>query len=214
MISELAAHVAYSIPERWKTQPKSVLADHHACQQCRKARAWFRMLAVSHRRESTFPLWIAERWQWGPSRWPYFWCELPYDSELDCGVRAHLATEALLTCGVRALQAQVALRLTSVVLDEYRSRWERHKSCTDWIEQGLAYHEAVAVLDHSSRTVDLWDPDTNSLLDVRAGQVYRGVVGLRIPDIEEGAWTWQGVHISSNAWQLTDGDITRMTCEA
>lgn len=203
MISEQERQGDVSLPEAWVERPFSMVSLHAQCMECLKARAWFRTLAVSHRTDSVFPLWILERWPWGPSYWPFYWCALPGVRELDCGVRSHLAAAALRGCGVDALQAQVALYLTPSILSEYEARWQGRGCSTDWIAPGLGYHEVVAILDASARTFRLWDPNTNAYLDLARRPAFRGVASVRIPELNDGRWTCGRFQMRLRVWHMT-----------
>jgi hypothetical protein len=186
----------------WRDRPVSVLRGHEAgC--CRAARAWVRAMELSRASGGSGPLWITDRYPWGPSAWPLHWCEAVRSRQLDCGALASLAREAFSARGRVGLPAQLVLGVPKGTTSHWAARWEAAGCRTDWIVGDLAYHEACAVLEGTG--VRVWDPSRGAWLDPGGtGQVR--VVAVRIAPAGRspvpGGLRWGTVRIGPGAWQV------------
>lgn len=201
-------------------RPVSVLAMHSGhC--CKVVRAWFRTLARSMvALHPGPPMWIRERWEWGPTSWPVYWCDLAKRDKLDCGALAALAREAYLALGDEVRPAQLLERFDTTSIENWRSLWGAEAE--QWTFGDLAYHEAVALLaapetrrlekeaPASLIRVNIWDPtdlhwvegnSTTGLGSLVALRVCAGQ-GLAKEHSELGDFRWNGVCLRSSVWTV------------
>lgn len=147
------------------------------------------------------PRWIAERWRWGPGRWPTTWCEAVRGTELDCGALAHLAEVALHEAGQSVVRVQLIERHSVEQCAHWAARWRSVPEAPQWIWGNLDYHEAVGVL--SREELRLWDPTDGSWRNpadeagkLRAIRLVRASEGPEPPDF----LNWAGRTLQSGRW--------------
>lgn len=184
----------------------SVLSVHGPSSLCcAAALAWVRAMArVSLSGAADVPAWISQRWWWGPSRWPVYWCEAVRADTLDCGALAELALEALREGGALALKVQLVQEWTPERLAHWRSHWEDAGADCSWIGAALAYHEAVGLLRGSDLAV--WDP-ADGLWKGRGHPGHGTVVAIRAvapcwlsPEHLPDTLQWNGQLLTPGCW--------------
>lgn len=169
----------------------SCISDHGEwC--CRVARSWFVTMdstfATDHGREVP-PVWLAERFRWGPCLWPLYWCELTKRETLDCGALAAATTTIMRARGVEACTAQIIQRYDAHVLDGWQAVWTSAGVEPRWIKEDLVYHECTAVL--RDRSVVLWDPSENRWLEAEwSSRLGGAIVSIRVAS---GPAPWDGL---------------------
>lgn len=156
--------------------PSFLLAHQAAC--CQTARVWFASMARSvGAQEVGPPLWIRERWQWGPIDWPLYWCEAMAAERLDCGALAALGCSAVETLGGAALPVQLVEQFDTSAIESWRDSWQGAK-IAPWTWVDFAYHEAIALLDGTR--VSIWDTTAACWLDQKATAGYAALAAIRI----------------------------------
>src|SRR5215207_5384063 len=89
--------------EHWKDwQPSQI--SHHGALCCEIAREWITATDFSERSSEgrlTGPRWLRQKFNWGASSFPIYWCETVRRKTLDCGALAALAHEIFAVRGVR-----------------------------------------------------------------------------------------------------------------
>ena len=126
------------------------------------------------------PRWIRDHFQWGPCRWPIYWCDLPLLDTLDCGVFSVLAREAFSQRGVTSLPAQLIQQFSLQDAGHWRARWIRATGHPpDWVLDDLAYHEACAVVIEEN-ACRIWDPTNNWWIDDAGLKGYETTLAVRI----------------------------------
>src|SRR6187551_3598246 len=89
--------------EAWKGwQPSHI--SHHGSLCCEIAREWITSTDYSELNGDyvfTGPRWLRQRFKWGASTFPIYWCEAVRRSTLDCGALAALAHEVFKARGVK-----------------------------------------------------------------------------------------------------------------
>ena len=192
----------------WHAFPASVISDHHdSC--CRIAQEWLLAMDYSQRSPGdllTGPRWIRERYTWGPTRWPIYWCEALEEKTLDCGAFAALAQTAFVARGVPCYTAQLIQRYTKEDSKHWSRNWQREDAGVYWIKDDLVYHEACAVVAGGS-VARIWDPTASSWLNPKQFAGYGAVLALRVlsadsAEIEQ--LMWGGHRITPNRWQQLD----------
>lgn len=185
-------------------RPASRLSLHHAlC--CREARGWFEAMARSHcSRGAKEPVWITDRWSWGPNRWPLFWCEAVEATELDCGALADLAEAAMKAAGAEVCRVQLVESFNPEQIAHWQARWEGVPGSPPWIWGSLVYHETVGVLDGAE--LRIWD-STEGAWRTRACESKCGhVVALRpvldpeVPALPFSTLRWEGLELPFGSW--------------
>jgi hypothetical protein len=158
-------------------QPSSILDHGRGC--CLIGKEWFLAMDRGLNGNSTEPpKWLRERFAWGPSRWPLYWCEAVQRDILDCGGLAALAREGFMARGIVALATQLIRFHSPEDSGQWHVRWSNEGLAADWIHGQFIYHEAVAVV--KKKTIQLWDPSENFWIDPELQLGYTGTVAIRI----------------------------------
>ncbi len=208
-------------------RPVSVLMMHPG-RCCEVARAWFRTLARSVVAVHPGPpMWIRERWEWGPTSWPVYWCDLAKRDKLDCGALAALAREACLAVGNEVRAVQLLERFDTTTIENWRTLWGAEAE--QWTFGDLVYHEAVALLavpqaarpEEEARAplvkVRIWDPtdlhwvegnSTTGLGSLVALRVCAGQ-GLAKKHSDIGGFRWDGVCLRPCTWEVFSAAFQR-----
>lgn len=180
--------------------PPSLLSFHDG-ECCREARAWFlNMDRWLYPRNRALPAWINQRYRWGPSRWPIFWCEAVRAKTLDCGAQSALALEAFGERGVLALSCQIVRKFDTRSILQWRASWEGQGCGTEWAVGEYAYHETCAIV--RGNTVEVWDPSNNEKVRFTANPGYGSAVALRLRGQQDGFdnLLWDSLPVSLNEW--------------
>jgi len=195
--------------DRWCQLPASDLSDHGStC--CQTAKAWLVAMDRSLHSGDTVdcpPTWIRVRFQWGPSRWPLFWCEAMRSEELDCGAIAAIARHVFGARRVLAITCQLVRRHSPQHVATWRERWIRAGCSADWASGDLTYHEGCAIL--TSGQLAIWDPTANAWLDPDArtgdGQLLAFRVGSGGCAAQLHAAGWGPFHVPLGCWVGIEG---------
>ena len=182
----------------WEPSPIS----HHARACCEIAREWVVATDYSGLIGGGLlggPRWLRQRFEWGPSRYPLYWCELPTKKKVDCGVLAALAHEVFASRGVRAFRAQLVQEFSPTAAAQWRAGWESEGAITEWISDTLIYHEGVAVSVGSSE-IKLWDSSAGWWVDPKSTSGYGATVAVRITAGLDAELKWGEHAIAAGAW--------------
>lgn len=175
---------------------------HHSDVCCSLARSWFLGMDKSSlvfSSASSMPLWIRERYRWGPSVQPIYWCQVIFSETLDCSVLAALTRECLQMRGVQVLPAQLVLWEPEQYCAHWIRMWKDKGMFCDWIVTPLVYHEVCAVL--SANTISLWDPSNNQWIDPDQAVRYFRPVALRVIADHNTTVRWGDKKIQTNEWE-------------
>lgn len=181
-------------------RPVSIM--HHSDVCCSLAKSWFLGMdrsSLIFSSPSSMPLWIMERYNWGPSTLPIYWCQVISSETLDCGVLAALARECLYTRGVQVLPAQLVLWVPEQHCVQWTRMWQDKGIFCDWIVAPFVYHEICAVL--WANTVMLWDPSNNWRIDPNQSVGYFRPAALRIIADLDASVRWGDKKIKINEWE-------------
>ncbi|HXD40517.1 MAG TPA: hypothetical protein VN649_08135 [Ramlibacter sp.] len=175
----------------WHSQPASCFSHHgRAC--CNTARHW--LISQDYSLDSmggtsellSAPRWIPERYQWGPSPWPLYWCDAVRMKKLDCGALAAFAREVYLSRGIKAAAVQLIQRLSTHGVDQLRAIWRDESGYFNWLAQDKFYHEAVAVsLDGTE--IRIWDATTGWWVQPVQTDGYGAVLEAKVSPFQPGA---------------------------
>jgi len=203
---EVRSRVTVAI-ERWKHRnPPCILSHNKDC--CIVAYEWFIAMANSHLTKGKAPkgpYWIRQRWKWGPSEWPLYWCQLIELNTLDCGALRLLAQKAFELQEVAVFPVQLVQQFSPQDTQQWRQQWQCCGHSSDWILEDLAYHEACAVLRWDNH-IEIWDPSENCWISP-VSQGYGGVVAIRVNvEKQENCKTlfWGRLGIQANVWTVVE----------
>lgn len=193
---------------KWQHFPHSAISHHgQAC--CEVAREW--VLSMDYTQLSagnplTGPRWLRQRYNWGPSPWPLYWCEAVKRQTLDCGALASLAHEVFTARGVKSYPVQLIQEYSTDATTQWHMRWSGDEISAHWIEENLIYHEGCAV-SLNEREVRVWDASAGWWINPNQFEGYGSLLVLRI--IANGAdasatFQWGSHQIAPNRWQTIE----------
>lgn len=191
------------IPHQFQDKVPSALS-HHQQDCCENAWAWFRGMDGSIRpvNPETPPSWLRDRFAWGPSRWPVYWCDAATAESLDCGVFAAIARSLLSVRGVPVVPVQLVEAFTEENIENWRSQWDSCTANTDWLGTRVCYHEAIGILDGTD--VVIWDPVDRQQINPSPPHGYGTAIAIQIypPGDGTGPTTldWNGHAIETGTW--------------
>lgn len=191
------------IPDMFQEKQPSLLS-HHGQKCCEVAWHWFRAMDYSLRGggSSNPPAWLRDEFDWGPSTWPIYWCDVMQTDSFDCGVFAAVARALLHSREASVVAVQLVEHFNEENVTNWRSRWTEADSNVDWVAGSVAYHEAVGLLEEDR--IVIWDPVDNLLVVPPNGDGYGELAALRIyePEQWEGAETydWNGIELEIGIW--------------
>ncbi|HZH31901.1 MAG TPA: hypothetical protein VEY11_14140 [Pyrinomonadaceae bacterium] len=191
--------------QKWQNFPASTIS-HHGTQCCHLAREW--VLSTDYSRLNagntlTGPRWIRQKYTWGPSTWPIYWCEAVERKTLDCGVLAALTQEVFAARGVKSYHAQFIQQYTEEATRQWAISWNNSDASVHWIKDDLIYHEGCAVVVRDNE-IRLWDPSAAWWVNPKQFGGYGGLLALRVfvPQANAPAeLVWGTQRISPNHWQ-------------
>jgi hypothetical protein len=183
----------------WATWVPSMLS-HHGEDCCSTARAWFLAMNRSLWRGHGGPGWIAQRFPWGPVRWPLHWCTAMEAKELDCGAHAALTIEAFQSRGVRALPVQLVQRQEPHYLPHFHGRWAAGGAVLEWAARGATYHEACATI--AGGRAEVWDATVSAWLSPDHIRGVTSIAAIRIggPIVTGEEVLWRGLRVPLGEW--------------
>ena len=149
------------------------------------------------------PRWLRQRFNWGPSKYPIFWCEVLKKDTVDCGVHAALAHEVFMQRGVRSYRVQLVQEFSTSSSDQWRLSWEKDGAVTAWISDELIYHEGCAV-ESGDGQIKLWDSSAGWWIDPKTTSGYGSLRAVRISSGGDETFQWGHHEIEANTWSALD----------
>lgn len=194
----------------WDDFPASRLS-HHCRSCCDLALAWLRAMDFAQLNAAgvlSGPRWLRERYEWGPSSWPLYWCEAVEHEKIDCGAHAAFAHEVFSARGVTSFRAQFIQRYNRDAIEQWRRIWDADEASSHWLGEDCIYHEGNAVLVGDDR-VKLWDGSACCWVKpVQAGG-YGSLLSIRILEsdqrCENSVLRWDMRGLPLNEWVGLDG---------
>jgi hypothetical protein len=189
---------------RWEDFPFSVLS-HHGETCCDIAREWLRSMDFGQLNGGDLlsgPRWIRQKYDWGPSAWPLYWCEAVGRNVIDCGAHAALAHEAFDARGVTSFRAQFVQSYSPDAVQQWRSKWAAGDASDHWLDNDFIYHEGNAVLIGGDQ-VKLWDGSAGCWINPRQAGGYGSLMSVRVfVDAHHGwdGFVWGSQRIKANCW--------------
>lgn len=144
--------------------------------------SWLRSMDRTFRSATGYdapPVWIAQRFSWGPHAWPIRWRDIPHMAFVDCGAMAALSTEIFRWRGGDAAPVQLLLQFTSETIRGWQALWQEAGLDASWATGCFAYHEATMVVMPTGEA-RIWDPLGRFWLPVASRPGYEGLAAIRI----------------------------------
>ena len=190
---------------KWQNFPISRIS-HHGRKCCEMAREWLNAMDCSELNGGSIlsgPRWIRQRYNWGPTKWQIYWCEVVCQKSLDCGAQAALAHEVLTMRGVECYQAQLVQQFSCETTRQWAERWSAAETSVFWIDENLIYHECCAVVVDNTE-LKLWDASSSCWINPKQFGGYGAVRALRLfvaPTETMAIFKWGEHLINANVWQ-------------
>lgn len=205
--SPRAAAVPVYLP--WQPLPHSCIS-HHGAGCCDAAKAWFLGMDYSLLNGAsplTGPRWIRQRYDWGPSAHPIFWCDAVKRKTLDCGALAALAHEAFQARGVESYPAQLVQQYLPQSTEHWAHAWNDKEISPEWISGDVIYHEGCAVR-LPDNSLKIWDASAAWWLnpDQTEGYGSLAAVRIRMPETFAGKlYQYGSRRLEPNRWEVLAG---------
>lgn len=150
------------------------------------------------------PRWIRQRYSWGPSSWPIYWCEAVEAKVLDCGALAAISRELFNARGIECYATQFIQRYSADASENWHATWEGEQNCAPhWIRDDLVYHEGCATLMADDR-IRIWDPTPAWWVKPKQFNGYGAVLAVKVSTFDRAAarvLQWGDHSIRTNEWQ-------------
>jgi hypothetical protein len=199
-------HKSTEIYEKWWDWHASEIS-HHCGMCCEIAREWITSTDFSELGGAsvlTGPRWLRQRFTWGASSFPIYWCEAVRKKTLDCGALAALAAEVFKRRGVKTYHVQMVQRFSEVSTNQWSSSWHNTDEQLRWMNRDLIYHEGCAIQVGASE-IKIWDASAGWWIDPQSKDGYGALLAIRLSAFNlssDAGFTW-GRH-QINACQWTD----------
>jgi hypothetical protein len=191
--------------EKWADWHPSQIS-HHGQMCCEIAREWITATDFSELGGgSTYagPRWLRQKFNWGASAFPIYWCEVVRRQTLDCGALAALAHEVFTVRGVKSFRVQLVQRFSQVATNQWSCSWRVDGDLPlRWIDKDLIYHEGCAITVGDGE-IKVWDASAGWWVDSKTGDGYGSLLAIRV-SATGGApthLTWGNRLIIANQWQ-------------
>ena len=192
--------------DKWQEWHASEIS-HHGKMCCEIAREWITATDFSELGGAsvhTGPRWLRQKFNWGASSFPIYWCEAVRKKTLDCGALAALASEVFAARGVKTYRVQMVQRFSEVATNQWTSSWnERGDSPLRWTKDDLIYHEGCAIAPVGGE-LKIWDASAGWWIDPNSKDGYGALLAIRLSSFElpsDVNFSW-GKHMV-NAYQWT-----------
>jgi len=191
--------------ENWKHwQPSQI--SHHGKICCEIAREWITATDYSQLNGDgifTGPRWLRQKFKWGASAFPIFWCEAVRRDTLDCGALAALAEEVFRARGVQGYRVQLVQKFSDVATAQWKNSWSASGGNLPWINGELIYHEGNAI-ENGGREIKVWDASAGWWVDSKPANGYGSVVAVRVTDgkiTSDRTFLWGDHVLKTGEWQ-------------
>lgn len=191
--------------EKWREWHPSQIS-HHGQMCCEIAREWITATDFSELGGGSIyagPRWLRQRFNWGASSFPIYWCEAVRRHTLDCGALAALAHEVFSVRGVRSYRVQLVQRFSQVATTQWSCSWSDGDATElRWIDRDLIYHEGCAIAVGDEGEIKVWDASAGWWVDPKASDGYGSLIAIRLSANNAPApFIWGNHRIAANQWQ-------------
>lgn len=180
VVDKAGFHTDSPVYEKWKDWHASEIS-HHGSMCCDIAREWVTGTDASELGGGspfTGPRWLRQKFTWGASTFPIFWCEAVRKTTLDCGALAALAVEIFIARRVKTYRVQMVQRFSEMSTSQWFSSWNIGEPLP-WTSGDLIYHEGCAI-DVGDGEIKVWDASAGWWIDPKAKDGYGSLLALRI----------------------------------
>lgn len=191
--------------DEWKNwQPSQI--SHHGKICCEIAREWITATDFSELNGdglSTGPRWLRQKFNWGASVFPIFWCEAVRKDTLDCGALAALAHEVFRARGVKSYRVQLVQQFSDVATSQWTKSWNAGSETLPWINGDLIYHEGCAI-ETGDGTIKVWDASAGWWADPKPANGYGALLAIRVSGAnlpENKTLIWGQHHLKASEWR-------------
>ncbi len=186
-------------------QPSQI--SHHGRICCEIAREWITSTdfsALSGGNLLTGPRWLREKFNWGASSYPIFWCEAVRKKTLDCGALAALAHEVFAARGVKSRRVQIVQRFSEAATKQWSCSWRENGDAElRWIDRDLIYHEGCAI-EVVEGEIKVWDASAGWWVDPKAKTGYGSLIAIRVTGEPDEVFKWGALVVPANEWATFD----------
>jgi hypothetical protein len=198
-----AAAKTIEVFEKWREWYPSQIS-HHGQMCCEIAREWITSTDFSELGGGSIhagPRWLRQRFNWGASSFPIYWCEAVRKHTLDCGALAALAHEVFTVRGVKSYRVQLVQRFSQVATSQWSCSWSDDSMELRWMDKDLIYHEGCAIAVGENE-VKVWDASAGWWIDPKSGDGYGSLMAIRISaNNAQSPFVWGDHRITPNQWQ-------------
>ena len=181
--------------------------SHHGDMCCEISREWVTAMDFSELNGEdvlTGPRWLREKFHWGCSTFPIYWCEAIRKDTLDCGALAALAHEIFINRGVKTVRAQLVQKFSKNATHQWKSNWHDGNTTLEWVNNDLIYHEGCAVILPDNK-IKLWDASAGWWVDPKQRNGYGSVIAVKLSapfnNGAEASFDWGKHRLAVNTWQ-------------
>lgn len=190
--------------EKWREWHPSQIS-HHGQMCCEIAREWITATDFSETGGGSFsagPRWLRQKFNWGASSFPIYWCEAVRKHTLDCGALAALAHEVFTVRGVKSYRVQLVQRFSQVATNQWSCSWSDDSTMElRWMDKDLIYHEGCAIAVGENE-IKVWDASAGWWIDPKSGDGYGSLVAIRVSaNNAPTPFVWGSHRITANHWQ-------------
>ena len=194
-----------AVYETWKDWHPSEIS-HHGKICCEIAREWITATDFSELNGDciyTGPRWLRQKFNWGASAFPIFWCEVVRRDTLDCGALAALSHEIFNARGVKSYRVQLVQKFSDVATSQWTNSWNTGSEPLAWVKDDLIYHEGCAI-ETSDRAIKVWDASAGWWVDSKPANGYGALLAIRLSglNLQTGeSFEWGEHIIRANEWK-------------
>lgn len=189
---------------KWRDWHPSQIS-HHGGTCCEVSREWMTAMDFSELGGGdvlTGPRWLRQKYNWGCSTFPIFWCEAVRKDTLDCGALAALAHEVFLNRNVKSIRAQLVQRFSKNSTEQWTKSWHDGNTPLAWTSEDTIYHEGCAVV-LPDNNIKIWDASAGWWIDPKQRNGYGSLIALRLSAPSKSvdrAVNWGTHRIPTNQW--------------
>jgi hypothetical protein len=190
--------------EKWREWHPSQIS-HHGQMCCEISREWITATDFSELGGGSIhagPRWLRQKFNWGASAFPIYWCEAVRRHTLDCGALAALAHEVFTVRGVKSYRVQLVQRFSQLATNQWSCSWNYDGSPElRWMDKDLIYHEGCAIAVGENE-IKVWDASAGWWIDPKSGDGYGSLVAIRVSaNNAQTPFVWGTHRITPNQWQ-------------
>jgi hypothetical protein len=194
-------HKPAEVFRKWKDWRASEIS-HHGKVCCEIAREWIVATDFSQLGGAsvfTGPRWLREKFNWGASSFPIYWCEAVRKEKLDCGALAALAHEVFTARGVESYRVQMVQRFSEIATAQWSLSWSDGEQLR-WTDKDLIYHEGCAIKTNGGDEIKVWDASAGWWVDAKSQDGYGALLAVRLTARENSHLIWGDYHLKANRW--------------